>query len=61
MIHHSSNQKEPLITMSDYIFKLKKGELELELKSDDAQFIEAQMDAWRSLLLSAATATPEAE
>lgn len=41
--------------MSDYIFKLKKGELELELKSDDAQFIEAQMDAWRSLLLSAAT------
>jgi hypothetical protein len=41
--------------MSDYIFKLKKGELELELKSDDAQFIESQMDAWRSLLLAAAT------
>jgi hypothetical protein len=43
--------------MSEYIFKLKKGELELELKSDDAQFIEAQMDAWRSLILSTATET----
>ncbi|MEB3245135.1 MAG: hypothetical protein VKJ06_04020 [Vampirovibrionales bacterium] len=38
--------------MSDYIFKLKKGELELELKSDDSRFIEAQMDNWRTMLLS---------
>lgn len=38
--------------MSEYIFKLKKGELELELKSDDAHFIEQQMDAWRNMLLA---------
>ncbi len=38
--------------MSEYIFKLKKGDLELELKSDDAQFIEAQMDNWRNMLLT---------
>lgn len=37
--------------MSEYIFKLKKGDLELELQSDDAQFIESQMEAWRKLLL----------
>jgi len=43
--------------MSDYVFKLKKGELELELKSDDARFIEAQMDNWRTTLL-ASIATP---
>ena len=40
--------------MSDYVFKLKKGELELELKSDDPEFIEAQMDNWRDVLLGAA-------
>lgn len=36
--------------MSEYIFKLKKGDLELELRSDDAKFIETQMDNWRELL-----------
>ncbi len=38
--------------MSEYVFKLKKGDLELELKSDDPKFIETQMDNWRSLLLA---------
>ncbi len=38
--------------MSEYIFKLKKGDLELELKSDDAKFIEQQMETWRNMLLS---------
>lgn len=38
--------------MSEYIFKLKKGDLELELKSDDARFIEMQMDTWRNMLLT---------
>jgi hypothetical protein len=32
--------------------ELKKGELELELKSDDARFIEAQMDNLRATLLA---------
>lgn len=38
--------------MSEYIFRLKKGDLELELKSDDAKFIELQMDNWRNMLLT---------
>jgi hypothetical protein len=37
--------------MSEYVFKLKKGELELELRSDDAQFVEQQMQQWRQQLL----------
>lgn len=44
--------------MSEYLFKLKKGELELELKSDDAQFIEAQMTHWRNSLLQQQAAAP---
>ncbi len=38
--------------MSEYVFKLKKGDLELELKSDDPQFIETQMDNWRNMLVT---------
>ncbi len=43
--------KEP-DTVSEYVFKLKKGDLELELKSDDPQFIETQMDNWRNMLIT---------
>jgi hypothetical protein len=42
--------------MADYVVKLRKGELELELKSDDAEFIETQMDAWRAMLMVPNTA-----
>ncbi len=38
--------------MSEYVFKLKKGDLELELQSDDPQFIEAQLENWREALLN---------
>ncbi len=38
--------------MSEYIFKLKKGDLELELRSDDAKFIEMQMENWRNTLVN---------
>lgn len=38
--------------MSEYVFRLKKGDLELELKSDDPKFIEAQMDNWRNVLIT---------
>ena len=37
--------------MSEYVFKLKKGEVEIELKSDDTEFIEEQLKKWRELLL----------
>ncbi|MGE0200262.1 MAG: hypothetical protein AB7P76_04765 [Candidatus Melainabacteria bacterium] len=44
--------------MSEYVFKLKKGDLELELKSDDAKFIETQMDNWRNMLVTQEDARP---
>ena len=44
------------MAMSDYVFKLKKGELELELQSNDAQFIQQQMENWQRLLLEDVTA-----
>lgn len=37
--------------MSEYVFKMKKGEIEIELKSDDSMFIEEQLDKWRNALL----------
>jgi hypothetical protein len=37
--------------MSDYLFTFKKGEVEIELKSDDPKFIEEQLDKWREALL----------
>ncbi|MDH4378529.1 MAG: hypothetical protein QE263_01300 [Vampirovibrionales bacterium] len=44
--------------MSEYVFRLKKGDLELELKSDDAQFIEQQMDNWRNVLITQQEVSP---
>jgi hypothetical protein len=38
--------------MSEYIFKLKKGEIEIELRSDDPDFIEEQLEIWRKIFLS---------
>lgn len=37
--------------MSEYLFKIKKGEIEVELRSDDVQFIENQLAKWREELL----------
>lgn len=45
--------------MSTYVFKLKKGELELELQSDDPHFIEAQMQQWREQLLNPTVASQQ--
>ena len=41
--------------MAEYVFKLKKGELELELQSDDPQFIETQLENWREALMESAS------
>ncbi|MDD3150907.1 MAG: hypothetical protein PHV68_08735 [Candidatus Gastranaerophilales bacterium] len=35
----------------EYIFKMKKGDVEIEVKSDDSDFIEQQMNKWREELL----------
>ncbi len=37
--------------MSEYVFKMKKNDVEIELKSDDSKFIEEQLDKWREALL----------
>jgi len=37
--------------MSEYVFRMKKGEIEIELKSDDSRFIEEQLDKWRNVIL----------
>ena len=33
--------------MHEYVFKMKKGEIEIELKSDDLEFVEQQLNKWR--------------
>lgn len=38
--------------MSEYTFKMKKGDLELELKSNDLKFVETQLMQWQQALLS---------
>lgn len=37
--------------MHEYVFKMKKGDVEIELKSDDTEFIEEQMQKWRDEIL----------
>lgn len=36
-----------IIIMHEYVFKMKKGEIEIELKSDDLEFVEQQLNKWR--------------
>ena len=33
--------------MHEYVFKMKKGDIEIELKSDDLEFVEGQLNNWR--------------
>ena len=35
------------IFMHEYVFKMKKGDIEIELKSDDLEFVEQQLNKWR--------------
>ena len=35
-------------TMHEYVFKMKKGDIEIELKSDDIEFVEEQLNKWRA-------------
>ena len=37
--------------MPQYVFKMKKGELEIEFASDDAEFVEQQLEKWREEIL----------
>ena len=37
--------------MPQYVFKMKKGELEIEFSSDDADFVEQQLGKWREEIL----------
>ncbi len=37
--------------MAEYVFKIKKGEIEIEISSDDAKFIEDELAKWREDIL----------
>lgn len=37
--------------MAEYVFKMKKGEIEIELSSDDAEFVEQQLAKCREEIL----------
>ena len=37
--------------MAEYVFKMKKGEIEIELSSDDAEFVEQQLAKRREEIL----------
>ena len=37
--------------MHEYVFKMKKGDIEIELRSDDLEFVEEQLNKWRDELL----------
>lgn len=39
--------------MSNYVFKIKKGEIEIEISSDDSLFIEDELSKWREDILKA--------
>jgi len=39
------------VKMHEYVFKMKKGDIEIELKSDDLEFVEEQLNKWRDELL----------
>ncbi|MBQ2870564.1 hypothetical protein IJE86_02565 [bacterium] len=38
--------------MHEYVLKLKKGELEIEIKSDDLEFIKEQLQKWHNEIVS---------
>ena len=37
--------------LSEYVFKIKKGDLELEVRSNDPAFMEGQVETWRNVLV----------
>ena len=37
--------------VSEYVFKIKKGDLELEVRSNDSAFMDAQVETWRNVLV----------
>lgn len=49
-IYHN-NIKKRNYKMAEYVFKMKKGEIEIELSSDDAEFVEQQLAKWREEIL----------
>lgn len=44
MLNLTSNEED---YMHEYVFKMKKGDIEIELKSDDLEFVEQQLNKWR--------------
>ena len=42
--------------MAEYVFKIKKGENEIEISSDEAKFIEDELSKWREDILKQSNA-----
>ena len=41
-----------ILKMHEYVLKLKKGDIELEIKSDDLEFIREQLQKWHNDVVS---------
>ncbi len=51
MLDNKNKLKGVSSKMADYVFKIKKGEIEIEISSDDSKFIEEELSKWREDIL----------
>lgn len=51
MLDNKNKLKGVSNKMADYVFKIKKGEIEIEISSDDPKFIEEELSKWREDIL----------
>lgn len=47
--------------LNEYVFRLKKGDMEIEIRSNDPAFMQAQMENWRQTILGGPAASPAAQ
>ena len=47
--------------LNEYVFRLKKGDMEIEIRSNDPTFMQAQMENWRQTILGGPAASPAAQ
>ena len=45
---------------NEYVFRLKKGDMEIEIRSNDTAFMQVQMENWRHTILNAPVAPAQA-
>jgi tRNA threonylcarbamoyladenosine modification (KEOPS) complex Pcc1 subunit len=52
---NARDTKAMTTAVSEYVFKIKKGDLELEVRSNDSAFMDAQVETWRNVLVQPTT------